>query len=179
MLARLSWLLALVILHAGAAAAANEPTVYVFWSSDGERSKQAVNFLLSATRADPSLSVRYFQLDESADNRQLLERVYQRIGVPGLYAIPSIFIGANVFMGFDSVENAGKSILNSVAKCRRESCVDLVRDLIEPGEPQAPLVRNEVPPGTHVTLYPADRDALADGRPVRCAALPIDLCQEQ
>jgi hypothetical protein len=173
MIARVLILLVLLVGSAAHAAQANEPTVYVFWSAEGTRSQQAVQFLRAAEIADPKLSVRYFELDKNPDNAKLLEAVYQRIGVSNIYTIPSIFVGHNVFMGFDDTQHTGPEILKDVAQCRVQGCIDLVRDLLTPEDsPQA--VHDRSLRGV-VVLKPT----IGSENGARCQQLPADRCRER
>lgn len=152
-------LLMLLLPYRAEAAPISEPTVYVFWSAEGEQSREAVSFLRSAAIADPKLSVRYFRLDQNQDNTSLLEAVYRRIGVVGMYGVPTILVGTTVLVGFDSAQGAGQSILKCVEQCRKETCMDLVVDLLE-GQ-QAPQVLNDAGPRAVVQFLPSDKSALA------------------
>ena len=58
-------------------------------------------FLEGARGEDPKLHIRDFEVENSLGNAIVFSRVYERIGMAGLGAVPLILVGPHVFIGFD------------------------------------------------------------------------------
>jgi glutaredoxin len=108
-----------------------EPQVYFFWSASCPYSKAARTFLAGAQAKDQQLRIRDFEVDESIANTRLLERLYEKIGMPEVRVVPVVVVGHHVVIGYIDDETTGAEILGDVAECRKIGCKDAVRDLIE------------------------------------------------
>ena len=123
--------LCMMLLAPGLRAESTEPRVYFFWSAGCPYSKAARTFLQAAQAKDPRLDIEDFEVDESVSNTRLLGRLYEKIGMPGLWVVPVVVIGHHVVIGYLGDETTGAEILNDVAACRKTGCKDAVRELIE------------------------------------------------
>lgn len=112
-------------------AQSTEPNVYFFWSASCQYSKMARAFLLDAQEKDAHLTIREFDVDQSLPNTLLLGRLYEMIGLPEFWVVPVAVIGHNVVIGYIDDETTGREILDHVAECRKTSCPDAVRNLLE------------------------------------------------
>jgi hypothetical protein len=108
-----------------------EPNVYFFWSASCQYSKMARSFLLGAQQKDPNLNIREFEVDDSLPNTLLLSRLYEKIGLPGLWVVPVVVVGHQIVIGYIDDETTGQEILGYVAECRKSGCPDAVKDLID------------------------------------------------
>lgn len=106
----------------------DEPTVYFFWAESCPDCAVARTFLETARGEDSELHIRDFDVENNLANAIVFSRVYERIGLAGLGAVPLILVGPHVYVGFD--EESGREILQQVKNCRKTACRDIVRDLI-------------------------------------------------
>ena len=109
----------------------NQPIVYFFWSASCPYSKAARAFLRSVQARDPALVLRDFEIDQSLANSRLLERLYDRIGLPGARVVPTVVIDHQIIVGYIDDDTTGRDILDAVDACRKTACKDAVRNLIE------------------------------------------------
>jgi hypothetical protein len=122
---------ALLAVAAAVRAADGEAQVYFFHAASCEHSQKARAFLERAQSQDPQLRVRAFEVEQSSSNLELLGKVYARIGFQGLSLVPVTVIGSHVVVGYVDDGSTGRDILERVAECRRQSCPDKMRDLLE------------------------------------------------
>jgi glutaredoxin len=108
-----------------------EPIVYFFWSASCPYSKAARAFLLAQQAKDAALAIREYEVDQSLPNSNLLGRLYDKVGLPGTRAVPTIVIGSHIIIGFIDDGSTGRDILDAVEDCRKTACKDAVQGLIE------------------------------------------------
>jgi hypothetical protein len=113
-----------------ARADSQEPILYFFWTRDCGYCDQAQSFLDRARAEDPAIQVRDFEVEYSLANAIVLSRLYERIGMAGLAAVPLIVVGTYVYIGFD--EKTAPDVLEGIKECRKKACHDIVHDLIRP-----------------------------------------------
>lgn len=106
-----------------------ELTIYFFWAGDCPYCALAQTFLDNAWIEDPRMQIRDFEVENSIANAILFNRVYERIGMSGLGAVPLIVVGPHVYVGFD--EDSAREILQQIKECRKRGCHDIVHDLIQ------------------------------------------------
>src|SRR5262245_23962568 len=124
-------LFSLVLSAPASRAESTEPQVYFIWSASCPYSNAARTFLVAQQAKDPRLRIRDFEVDESLANTRLLGRLYEKIGMPGFWAVPVVVVGHHVVICYIEDETTGAEILSDVAECRKTGCKDAVRDLIE------------------------------------------------
>lgn len=105
------------------------PSVYLFYMTDCPYSREARKFLANEAKKDAQLRVVELNVDTSEAFQDLLMKVYDRIGLPGLGVVPLAVVGNHFQIGYDGDE-AGKQILNDVAQCRKEGCRDYVGEMM-------------------------------------------------
>jgi hypothetical protein len=121
----------MVLLEPAAGGEKGEPVVYFFWSASCPYSKAARTFLQAAQTKDAALALRDFEVDQSIPNTRLLGRLYDRIGLPETRVVPTIVIGHHVIVGYIDDATTGAEILGTLEACRKTTCKDAVRELIE------------------------------------------------
>jgi hypothetical protein len=136
---------ALVAVAAAVRAADGEPQVYFFYAESCEHSQKARAFLQKAQLDDRQLRVRGFEVEQNPSNLELLDKVYARIGFPGLALVPVTVVGSHVVVGYVDDGSTGREILERVAECRRQACPDKMRDLIEDRVARAALMGPPAP----------------------------------
>ncbi|MDO9384563.1 MAG: glutaredoxin [Hyphomicrobiaceae bacterium] len=105
------------------------PSIYLFYMSDCPYSRDARQFLAKEAKKDERLRVVELNVDTSEAFQDLLQRVYERIGLPGLGVVPLIVVGDHFQIGYDG-DVAGKQILSDVARCRESGCRDWVGEMM-------------------------------------------------
>jgi len=124
----------------------HELTVYFFWAGDCPYCALAQTFLDHAWIEDPRIQIRDFEVENSLANAILFTRVYERIGMTGLSAVPLMVVGPHVYVGFD--EESGREILQQMKNCRQTGCADIVHDLIREPSDLDQAVAHFIPPAT-------------------------------
>jgi hypothetical protein len=123
----------------------HEPTVYFFWAGSCPHCAIAQTFLDKVRDEDPRIRIRDFEVENSLANAIVFSRVYERIGMAGLGAVPLILVGPHVFVGFD--EESGREIFQYIKDCRKTACRDIVHDLIrQPSDLDQTAVYFVLPP---------------------------------
>jgi hypothetical protein len=108
-----------------------EPVIYFFWSATCPYSKAAKTFLEAAQAREATLRLRDFEVDGSIANGRLLERLYDKIGLPETRVVPTIVVGTHIIIGYIDDDTTGREILTAVEECRNAACKDAVHELIE------------------------------------------------
>ena len=107
----------LVVLMSAAPRAARsadaDVPVYFFWAESCPHSQGARSFLRKAQSADPAILVRDFEVEQSRSNLALLDKAYERIGLPGFGIVPLIVIGHHVIIGYIDDDSTGKEIASA------------------------------------------------------------------
>jgi hypothetical protein len=123
-----------------------ELTVYFFWVGDCPYCALAHTFLDNLWIEDPGVQFRDFEVENSLANAILFSRVYERIGMSDLGAVPLIVVGPHVYVGFDN--ESGREILQQIKECRKRGCRDIVRDLIRVPSDLDQAAAYFIPPAT-------------------------------
>jgi hypothetical protein len=135
------------IIGLSTSAAAQEPRVYLFWAQSCPYSQAARAFLLKKQEDDPKMKLVAFETEGSLFHSVLLAKLFEKIGLPGLTAVPSIVIGTSITIGFIDDATTGKEVMGNLATCRKNGCSDVVESVIEEmdgPEQAASLTRHEV-----------------------------------
>jgi hypothetical protein len=79
----------------------------------------------------PDFRFREFEVDASLPNAALLGRVYARVGLTGVTAVPLIVVGHHLIIGYIDDEHTGREIVETIAECRKVACRDPLRAIID------------------------------------------------
>lgn len=112
-------------------AAAQEPRVYLFWARSCTYSQAAQTFLLKQQERDPSMKLVSFETEGSLFHSVLLARLFDKIGLSGFTAVPSVVVGTSITIGFIDDATTGKEVMDNLATCRKKGCRDVVEGLLE------------------------------------------------
>jgi hypothetical protein len=107
------------------------PPVYLFWSASSSYSINARAFLHRLEVTEPDLRLHEFEVDASLPNAALLGQVYARVGLAGVTAVPLIVIGHHLIVGYIDDEHTGRHIVETIAECRKVTCRDPLRAIID------------------------------------------------
>lgn len=105
------------------------PNIYLFYMNDCPYSKKARAFLTKEAKKDEKLHVTELNVTTSEAFQDLLQRVYERIGLAGFSVVPLIVVGNHFQIGYDG-DDAGKEILSDLADCRANGCTDWVGEMM-------------------------------------------------
>jgi hypothetical protein len=126
-----------VLVGLSTAAGAQEPRVYLFWGVTCPHSQAARAFLLKQHALDPAMQLAELETESNIVHAIVLARLYQKIGLAGLSAVPTIVIGTNITIGYIDDDTTGRELIHSLAICRKEGCPDMIeRLLLELNEPE-------------------------------------------
>jgi hypothetical protein len=105
--------------------------VYLFWTENVSFAVRANDFLTRMAATDPSIRLDAFEVNGSAENLQLFERVLARIGTD-MMRVPFTVIGSEVFVGFESDDITGRDFAAKIEGCKQSGCPDRLYDLLDP-----------------------------------------------
>lgn len=121
-------------------------TLYLFWAHGCSHCLEEKQFLHRLGQEFPALEVVELELTTSADNRELMRRVAQTLGVE-LPAVPLTVVGERVFVGWQGEAVTGAALRQAVITAAREGWPDVVAPLRAQMSP-APAPERPVPPLT-------------------------------
>jgi glutaredoxin len=123
----------------------NKIVLYFFWGEGCPHCAKAKPFLETLRQRYPALEVRSYEVWHNADNMALFAKVAKAYNITAS-GVPTIFIGDEVVVGYESDATTGKRIEMLVKQCMVFGCVDpgVKAGIVEPTP--APTVRPTVPP---------------------------------
>ena len=91
-----------------------ERTITVFVRDGCTKCEEEKDFLNSILEQNPSFMIRYINISESIENKNLFDRFVDTIGLGKI--TPITLVGTQVFQGFESPETTGKFIIDAIQK---------------------------------------------------------------
>jgi len=111
-------------------ALANMPTVYFFYGDgDCPNCVKEQNFLSKLQGELPELEIKQFEVWHDSDNIKLLQDIGDQLDIK-IAGVPFAIVGDSNFTGFDSEENSGKWIRDTIERCDNSFCPDLVASFL-------------------------------------------------
>ena len=120
-----------VVISLSTSAAAQEPRIYLFWAQSCPYSQAARAFLLKQQEHDPKMELVAFETEGSLFHSVLLARLFEKVGLPGFTAVPSIVVGTNITIGFIDGPTTGEAVMENLATCRKNGCREVIESLLE------------------------------------------------
>ena len=137
--------------------------VYLFWTESVSFSVRANAFLTQMAASDPDIRLDAFDVNASADNLRLFERILVRIGTD-VARVPFTIIGSEVFVGFESDEVTGAEFVAKIEECRRSGCPDRLFDLLDLDSPEVVMGHSLAPLSKGFTTRASRASALLGRR---------------
>lgn len=125
--------------------------VVIFWEPGCPFCKRARAYLARQQTSNPWLNIRAIDISASVQNQDLFLRASYAFGIarPG---VPLVVIGARPFLGFDSDQTTGKTMLAAANACRTADCRRL-EQLLASAEKTRPPPRRALPREIRVPLF--------------------------
>jgi len=121
----------LMFVASSAAAKAEQPRVYLFWGASCPYSQAARTFLLKQRELNPDMQIAELETEGNIVHAIVLAKLYEKIGLPGVTAIPTIVIGTNITIGYTDDATTGRELLETWAICRKDACPDMIQRLLD------------------------------------------------
>lgn len=101
---------------------ADGPVIYLFWGDGCPHCAREKEYLKDLLRHYPDVTLREFEVWNSAENQQLMERFGEAFRFkPG--SVPTTFIGNRYWVGFG--QNTGSEFVSALEECKTGGCVDV------------------------------------------------------
>lgn len=140
-----------VMLFSVAPVYAADATVHMFWSVGCPHCAKEKEFLVELQQIYPQIDIKEYEITQSRDNAQLLEKLEDVLGGVDVSGVPFTIVGKNHFTGYLSDETTGKEIEKAVQYALENGHEDIVAGLSQQEIPQEQKSPEDSIPGS-VTL---------------------------
>lgn len=105
-------------------------TLYFFWGNGCSHCAAEKPFLEKLKHEYPGLKVMEFEVWYSEENQTLFKKFLEAYNVSKPYGVPTIFIGKEYIVGYDTEAITGLQIENLVKDCIRPGCPNAGKEII-------------------------------------------------
>jgi thiol-disulfide isomerase/thioredoxin len=130
--------LALVVLFSAVKfsfAQEKQVNIYFFWGEGCPHCAREESFLEKLKQKYPEIKIHSFEVSKNNDNRKLLIEIGQKLNT-SISGVPFTVVGEKHFTGWLSETTTGKDIENAVLCVLKDSCYDVVGEIMIPQQAQ-------------------------------------------
>ncbi len=131
-----------VSLSVGLTKAEENINIYFFWGDGCPHCAKEEEFLKILTAEDRSITVKDYEVWNSAENREFMRKAGEKIGVE-VNGVPFTIIGEKHVIGYLNDKTTGVVIEQLIDECKTNGCKDVIAELEIAKPTEEPVIKEE------------------------------------